>query len=143
MAIDLEAVRERLAALESDGRPRFLTVADVADAADAMENRPARTPSAYVAVGQESAEPNRTQGVHSQRVTEQVAVLFVLAAERRRQDQRDVVEDFRLAILYALAGWTAPGAGTAFDYVGFRVMRMADGLVWCECAFRASWHLRN
>jgi hypothetical protein len=136
VAVDLAAVRDRIGALGL-----FTAVSDVADAAEAMEVG-TRTPAAFVAVSRETATPNRTQGVHDQAVEVDLAVLFVISAQRADQRRNDAVEELRLAVMGTLSGWQPPGASKALDYSGFRVVHMAGGLVWCECSFRTGWRLR-
>lgn len=136
LAIDLGAVRDRLAALQL-----FTSVSDVTDAAEAME-KAARVPAAFVAVGSETATPNRTNGVHDQAVEVTLAVLICMAAERRDERRADVVEALRLPVIATLAGWTPPGATKALDYTAWRIMRISGGHIWGEIAFRTGWRLR-
>lgn len=136
MAVDLEAIRERVKDLEL-----FKSVGDVVDATEAMETS-ARAPAAYVAIARETAAPNRTQGVHDQKVDAQVAVLFVVAAERKDGGRADAVEALRLPVINSLTAWTPPGARGPLQYVGYRIVRMAQGLIWCECTFATGWALR-
>lgn len=139
MSIDLEAIRARVTALD-----KFNGVGDVVDATHAMETS-ARTPWAYVATALERATPSNTQAIHDQKVDAQIAVLFVVAAERKAGGQADVVEEYRHAIVEGpgcLTGWTPPGARKPLNYVGFRILRMADGLIWAECSFASGWALR-
>lgn len=140
--VDLEAVRARLSLLvDSSGGKLFTRVSDVVDAAEALDT-PVRPPAAFVAVGRESAAPNRTQAVHDQAVEVTMAVLIMTAAARRDEQRRDIMEALRVPVIGSLAGWQAPGARKAFDYDGWRIMRMGGGHVWGELAFRTSWHLR-
>lgn len=145
-AIDLGAVRARVALLErAPGKKRFLTVGGVLEASDAMENQSARPPAAFVAMASERAQPNRTQGIHDQKVECVVAVLMALAAERRdgALQLTDEAEESRHAVIGSLAGWTPPGARMAFNYQGYRVIRMGQGLAWIEAAFGSDWRLRG
>lgn len=136
-AVDLLAVRDRLKLLGL-----FLTVGTVADAAQAMATN-VRTPSAFVGIASESASPNRTQAIHDQAVEDMLSVLVVVASERKANDQADVVEDARRAVIGQLAAWVPPGARRALDYAGYRIVQMGGGLIWFECTFRTGWHLRG
>ena len=136
MAIDLDSIKTRVEALNL-----FTSVQGVANAAEALENG-ARPPAAFVAVSSERAAPNKTQGVHDQRVDATIAVLMCLAAQRADNRRADVAEDTRLAVIPQLAGWTPTGARMPFDYDSYRVIRMGGGLIWLECSFRTSWVLR-
>lgn len=145
-AIDLGAVRARVAALESTpGKLRFKTVGGVLEAADAMENMPGRPPMAFVAMASERAQPNTTQGIHDQRVVCVIAVLMCLAVERRDNAVQltDEAEVTRKAVIGTLTGWTPPGARKALNYEAYRVVRMQEGLAWIEAAFGTEWRLRG
>lgn len=136
MAVDLKSVRDRLA-----DSGRFASVTDVESAAAAMETS-AKTPAAFVCVGSERAAANRTQGVHDQTVDCVISVLICLAAQRADSERQDRVEEARLGVIGDLAGWTPTGARKALDYDGYNVVRMGGGLIWLQCTFKTSWHLR-
>lgn len=140
MSINLEAIRARVKSLDL-----FKSVGDVVDATHAM-NSSVRTPAAFVATAVERATPNTTQAVHDQKVEAQIAVLFVVAAERKAGGQADVVEQYRAAIVegpLALTGWTPPGARRPLNYAGFRIVRLDEGLIWAECTFTSGWAIRK
>lgn len=144
--IDLGAVRARVRELEkAPGKKRFKAVGGVLEAADAMENMPGRPPLAFVAIASERGQPNTTQGIHDQKVNSVVAVLMALAVERSdgAVQLTDEAEETRKAVIGSLTGWTPPGARKAFNYDGYRVVRMAQGLAWIECAFSSGWRLRG
>lgn len=143
-AINLDAVRLRVAALKSGSAQLFKSVGGVLEATQAMDIG-ARPPVAFVAVASEKPEPNRTQGVHDQKVPTVIAVLMCLPVERRDGAMKltDAAEATRLAVIESLTGWTPPGARLAMDYAGYRVLNMAEGMAWLEASFSTSWTLRK
>lgn len=135
--IDLASIRTRLGLLDL-----FNTITDAASVTAALE-KPARPPSAYVVTANERATPNRTQGVHDQKVQATVAVIMQIAAQRADAGQADRVETLREAVINQLTGWTATGAKDPFDYSGYQIVRMAEGLIWVQCNFQTVWILRT
>lgn len=135
--IDLTAIRDRLRGLNA-----FASVSDVISAAAAMETS-ARPPAAFVAMASEKGAPSRNQVVHDQKIDSMIAVLMCFAAERVDNKRVDVAEDTRWLVMNSLTGWAPPGARLAMDFDSYRVVRMGDGLIWTELAFRTGWHLRK
>lgn len=143
MATDLQAVRDRIKALnDSTGGPLFATVLDIISAGMARETG-VRTPAAFVATATETAAPNRTQGVHDQAVTANISVMMVHAARMVSDGQVDEVEFAKEALITSLAGWTPPGARKALDYASFNVLEVTDGFIWTQLVFTTGHHLRN
>lgn len=135
--IDLASIRTRLGLLDL-----FNTITDAASVAAALE-KPSRPPSAYVVTATERATPNRTQGVHDQKVSATIGVVMSIAAQRADAAQNDQVETLREAVIDQLAGWTATGAKDPFDYQGYQIVRFDSGLIWVQCNFQTVWILRT
>lgn len=136
-AIDLASVRDRVAALRY-----FLSVTDVLEASEALDRTlPARPPAAFVGVSGETALPNKVIGGHHQRVNVSVAILFVESAARADRRSTDQLDRTRKAVIRQLVAWQPRGAERGFNYVGYRVVTIGEGLAWGEATFEAPYLL--
>jgi len=135
--VDLRDVRERLERLAY-----FLSVTDVLDSAEALDDTlPASPPAAFVGVSSERAEPNRMIQGHSQRVDCDVAILFVESAARMDRAAKDQLERTRKAVIRQLVAWKPKGTDKALDYLRYRVVKIGDGKVWAEVSFSTAYRL--
>jgi hypothetical protein len=130
MAIDLLSIRTRV---KESGM--FTQVRDVLSLADAVNNPGANLKTAFVVLSQESAEANRTMGVHRQRVSARISVAFPLQAQTIAMDRSDEVEAMRSTLKNHLAGFVPTGAETGLDYASSRIQSIARGFVWVELLF--------
>lgn len=131
--IELKNVRDRLDELQS-----LCYVGDSISGADAMENMNARPDSAFVSTSGARGAPSKlATGKVRQRVVQNVSVVFCIGQESAADDQTDTMEERWQEILYALLGWTPPGAGGPFNFVSFGVRFIGEGLIWGEVIMAA------
>jgi len=135
-AVDLDDVRDRLLLLQY-----FVSVTDVADAVQAIEDFPAVPPAAYVSIASETAQPNQLIGGHAQRVLTTISVLFCEQAARQDRDTRDRMEATRKAIIRQLIAWTPNRAAGPLQYARYLLRASGDGLVWGEVLFSTSYRV--
>lgn len=125
--VDLDSVVARLKALDV-----FVSVSDIEAATVAIEEAKAIPPMAFVSVASETAEPNKTIGGHSQRVTVVVSTLFCIKAYRRDDESRHATDLMRRTVIRQLTAWKPEGAERGLNYNRFLMRGIIDGLIWGE-----------
>ncbi len=133
-AVDLESVRDRVAALGY-----FVSVRDIQAATEAIVDEIVLPPAAFVSVAAETAERNNVIGGHSQRVTVTLSVLFAEQVQRAAADTRDRVELTRKAVMRQLIAWTPRNAAASLEYDRYLLKGMSGNVIWCEVLFRTSY----
>lgn len=129
--MDLGPIRDRI-----QNGTDLMHVGDVVEAADAIQNVSAPTPSAFVSTAREQAAKNKNStGRHSQMVDQTISVLVAEGAQRADSDLRDVVEARKEELITLLMGWTPDGASLPLDYVSYSIRFMDQGIVWFELLF--------
>jgi hypothetical protein len=133
---DFVAIRDRLATLGY-----FVTITDVLNAANAIEESEGVPPAAFVSTAAETGQPNKLVGGHAQRVAVRLSILFVVGTERAAHDTKDVTEQLRKAIIRLFMGWVAPGTDSPMNYDRYLPRAMGEGLFWGEVLFTTSYRL--
>jgi hypothetical protein len=110
-----------------------------------LKTAPTRLPAGYIVPMSDSASDNRNDHGIDQKVTDEFAVILVLAAAARVQDGiDDQLHDLIVAVRdQRLVGWTHPDASGPTLYAGGRMLS-ADGasFAW-SLQFRSGYHLRT
>jgi len=136
--IDMASVQARLELLGY-----FRAVEDVLGASEALDQTvPAAPPAAFIGIGRENATPNDViGGGHRQRVTTELAVLFVELASRFDGATKGQMEQTRKAIIRQLIGWKPIGAQVPLEYAAYRIVEIGNGLAWGEVTFTTTYRV--
>jgi hypothetical protein len=105
--------------------------------------KPLATPAGYVFVAEEAAAENsRATGV-LQRVEMDVSVVLVTqnVSDALGGAAAGDVEALKAWTKAQLLGWQPPSAEDVLTYVGGRMVRARDGLVWWELTFATATYL--
>lgn len=114
------------------------------DYESALGNNKFTTPCAYVVELSDSGEPNKTTGIHHQRITVQIGVLMVSSNKRDATGSaahRDLVA-IRKEVRNALAGWQ-PTDAEPMDFLAGRPMRHYGAYRFWASVFQANYQYRN
>jgi hypothetical protein len=106
---------------------------------------PQTTPAAFVLPLGFDANPNsKMTGLHSQMVTERVAVVLLVgsAADVSGAQSLDAVDALVTSVKLALAGWAPVLGQDVFDLVRGRLLDLRDGLVFYQMDFSTTRLLR-
>ena len=123
----------------------FVTIAGSADVDQAVDGAPA-TPAAYVVALAETAEPSDLIGVLAQRLTQEFAVVLVVANLRDATGAAAAAElaTKRLALRAALLGWVPDAqTGEPVQFVGGDLMLFRDQRLWWRDVFRVITYYRS
>lgn len=123
----------------------FVCIAGSADADQAINAAPA-TPAAYVVPLAETAEGSDLIGVLNQRLTQDFAVVLVIANLRDATGAAAAAElaSQRLALRAALLGWVPDDlTGEPVQFVGGELLQFKDQRLWWRDVFRVMTYYRS
>ena len=110
----------------------------------ALAEAPRVVPALFVIPSTDSAQPNRMNGVHDQKVALSFDVVLVLGGAARADGKAsDELTQQVSRIVQALIGVMLPGASSAIEYAGGRLLSADISRVAWAIRFTCGYHLRK